>query len=93
MLKSLRITDIKVSSRHRKDMGDLTSLAESIRQNGLLQPISVTEKLELVFGERRLRAHKDTDKPDALIDDFSHDWQDWWLLSDDNREHWQYSTR
>ena len=37
MLKLLKIADIKVGSRHRKDMGDLTSLAESIRQEGLLQ--------------------------------------------------------
>jgi len=59
MLKELKITDIKVGHRHRKDMGDLTSLANSIRQDGFLQPIGVTEKLELVFGERRLRAHRD----------------------------------
>lgn len=59
MLKELKIADIKVGHRHRKDMGDLTSLANSIRQDGFLQPIGVTEKLELVFGERRLRAHRD----------------------------------
>jgi ParB family transcriptional regulator, chromosome partitioning protein len=59
MLKELTIADIKVGSRHRKEMGDLTSLAESIEQEGLLQPIGVTEKLELVFGERRLRATRD----------------------------------
>src|SRR4051812_44186240 len=48
ILKELKIADIKVGSRHRKDMGDLTSLAGSIRQDGFLQPIGVTEKLELV---------------------------------------------
>ena len=53
MLKEIKIADIVVGSRHRRDMGDLTSLAESIRQEGLLQPIGVTDKLELVFGERR----------------------------------------
>src|SRR3954468_23723433 len=56
MLEELNISDIKVGNRHRRDMGDLTSLAESIRNEGLLQPIGVTEDLELVFGERRLRA-------------------------------------
>ena len=45
MLKSLRISNIKVGNRHRKDMGDLTSLADSIREEGLLQPIGVTEKI------------------------------------------------
>jgi ParB-like chromosome segregation protein Spo0J len=60
MLKELKIADIKVGNRHRKDMGDLTSLADSIREEGLLQPIGVTEKFELVFGERRLRATGNT---------------------------------
>ena len=59
MLKELKIAEIKVGNRHRKDMGDLTSLADSIRQDGLLQPIGVTDSLELVFGERRLRATRD----------------------------------
>ena len=67
MLKSLKITDIKVGHRHRKEMGDLTSLADSIRQDGFLQPIGVTEKLELVFGERRLRAHRDILKKKTIL--------------------------
>ena len=67
MLKDIKIADIKVGSRHRKEMGDLTSLAESIRQEGLLQPIGVTDKLELVFGERRLRAHKDILKLKTIL--------------------------
>jgi hypothetical protein len=50
-LKEIKITDIKVGQRHRRDMGDLMTLADSIRQEGLLQPIGVTDKLELVFGE------------------------------------------
>ncbi len=43
------------------DYGDITSLAESICQNGILQPLSVrkTENgYELIAGERRLRAAK-----------------------------------
>ena len=67
MLQELKIASIKVGTRHRKDMGDLTSLAESIREEGLLQPIGVTEKLELVFGERRLRAHKDILKRKTIL--------------------------
>jgi ParB family chromosome partitioning protein len=59
LLKEIRIADIKVSQRHRRDMGDLTTLAESIRQEGLLQPIGVTDRLQLVFGERRIRAVRD----------------------------------
>jgi hypothetical protein len=36
MLKEIKIANINVGSRHRKEMGDLTSLAESIRQEGML---------------------------------------------------------
>jgi ParB-like chromosome segregation protein Spo0J len=50
------IASIKVGQRHRREMGDLTTLAGSSRQEGLLQPIGVTETLELVFGERRILA-------------------------------------
>ena len=67
MLQTLKIANIKIGQRHRKDMGDLKSLAESIRQEGLLQPIGVTEGLELVFGERRLRAHKDVLKTKTIL--------------------------
>jgi hypothetical protein len=34
-----------------------------------------------------------TDRPDPVIDDFSHGWWDWYLLSADNPHHWEYSTR
>lgn len=43
------------------DDSDIRSLAESIGQNGILQPLSVRksgEKYELIAGERRLRAAK-----------------------------------
>ncbi len=36
---------------------------------------------------------KATDEPSTLIEDFSHDWQDWYLLSAGNPHHWEYSTR
>lgn len=59
MLTEIPIARITVGDRYRKEMGDLELLAENIRANGLLQPIGVTEELELVFGERRLRAYRD----------------------------------
>jgi hypothetical protein len=52
----MNISDIKIMNRHRKDMGDLEGLANSINVQGLLQPIGVNEHNELIFGERRLRA-------------------------------------
>ena len=36
---------------------------------------------------------KATDRPEKLIDDFQHDWQDWYSLSPENPHHWEYSTR
>jgi dienelactone hydrolase len=36
---------------------------------------------------------KATDKADPVIDDFTHGWRDWYLLSPDNPHHWEFSTR
>lgn len=47
---------IKVANRFRKDFGDIESLAASISEIGLLQPIGIDSGYRLVFGERRLRA-------------------------------------
>ena len=55
----MKISDIKIGERHRKDMGDLAALAESIKTEGLLHPVGVTEDNELVFGLRRLTACRD----------------------------------
>jgi N6-adenosine-specific RNA methylase IME4 len=48
---------IKIGERHRKEFGDLKQLATSINdRGGLLQPIAITSRHELIAGERRLRA-------------------------------------
>lgn len=52
----IAIADVKVEGRHRRDYGDLSSLAESLRDLGQLQPIVVTEDLRLIAGGRRLAA-------------------------------------
>lgn len=53
-----RISAIKVEGRFRTDLGDLGTLAESIRRVGLLHPIVVTEDDRLLAGQRRLEACK-----------------------------------
>jgi len=58
-LQAVSISKVKIGPRHRKEMGDLQALADSIRAEGLLQPIGITERMELVFGERRLLAVRD----------------------------------
>ena len=52
----LNIEHIKVSDRIRQQIGDLSSLKESIEKVGLLNPIIVNEDDELVSGFRRLEA-------------------------------------
>jgi ParB family chromosome partitioning protein len=52
------IDTIKVGERHRKDLGDIPSLAVSIAKVGLLNPITVTSEGLLIAGHRRLEACK-----------------------------------
>ena len=52
------IGDIKVKRRIRKDLGDIDSLAESMRHFGQINPIVITKKNILIAGERRYEAAK-----------------------------------
>src|SRR5690625_4302667 len=52
------VDSIQVGARHRTEIGDLTDLVASIRERGLLQPITVTPTGVLVCGARRLAAIK-----------------------------------
>ena len=55
----LNIDEIKVKKRVRKDLGDLTTLKDSMKRYGLLNPITVNSKHELVAGQRRLESAKE----------------------------------
>ena len=50
------LDSIIVGKRHRTELGDLEPLISSIRQLGLLQPITVTPDGLLICGRRRLEA-------------------------------------
>lgn len=52
----MRIDQIKINGRARSDVGDIESLARSMRKLGQLQPIGVDADGVLVFGGRRLMA-------------------------------------
>lgn len=54
----LLISDIRVADRYRQELGDIGSLAASIKTVGLLQPIVVDPDHKLVAGQRRLEAVK-----------------------------------
>jgi ParB-like chromosome segregation protein Spo0J len=55
---TLQLEQIVVGDRYRKDLGDVSSLAASIDELGLLQPLVVTPARVLVAGQRRLEAVK-----------------------------------
>jgi ParB family transcriptional regulator, chromosome partitioning protein len=50
------IAQIRVNTRLRRRLGDLSSLKESMRDRGLINPVTVTADGELIAGERRLRS-------------------------------------
>lgn len=50
------IKDIKIKKRVRKDLGNLDDLKDSLRTYGLLNPITLNSKYELIAGERRLQS-------------------------------------
>jgi ParB-like nuclease domain len=56
--EEVKISQIEVGDRIRKDMGDLLPLQVSIETVGLLQPIGITVGMKLVYGGRRLEAFK-----------------------------------
>lgn len=57
-MEQRRIADIRKNGRHRKDLGDIASLADSIKNIGLLHPVVVQPDGTLIAGERRLEAVK-----------------------------------
>jgi N6-adenosine-specific RNA methylase IME4 len=68
---TIPITSIVVGTRHRKNLGDVQSLADSIAAVGLLHPPVVTSEHHLIAGERRLAALRLlgwTDTPVTVVD-------------------------
>jgi len=58
-MSKVKVDDIKIKNeRFREDYGEIEELAVSIQRYGLLHPIVVDSELNLIAGERRLKAHK-----------------------------------
>lgn len=58
-VEKIKVSEISVGDRVRKDLGDIESLSESIDRLGLLNPITVKKddtEFELLAGHRRLAA-------------------------------------
>lgn len=65
MNADVKLSDIIVSERLRKDAGDIAELAESIKRYGLLNPITLRrdgDQYVLLAGWRRLEACRMLDR-------------------------------
>lgn len=63
---NIPISEIKIEESYRKDDGDLNKLAKSMDARGLLQPVGITERGVLIFGQRRIKAARDVLKWDNI---------------------------
>ena len=54
--ETIKIAFVFITNRTRKDLGNIASLAESISSVGLMQPVVINEKNELIDGQRRIEA-------------------------------------
>lgn len=74
---TVNIDDIEVDDRARKDFGDIKELANSIKREGLIHPISVVKQegkdkpYKLLAGGRRLEAKKYNKDTTTLVRIFS----------------------
>lgn len=65
--EEISLSKIKVGKRFRKDPGDVSSLAESMSDIGLLHVIGITLDDWLVYGLRRLSAAKELSWEKILV--------------------------
>lgn len=63
MIKNIPIESVRVPARRARPLGDIVQLASSIREIGLLNPITVSEDYTLISGLHRLEACKVLQKP------------------------------
>ncbi len=54
----VRIADIQIKKRARHDLGNLSELAGSMKEHGLMNPVILTEDRILISGHRRISAAK-----------------------------------
>lgn len=57
-MMQIPIDDIVIKKRVREDLGDLSKLMESMRAYGLMNPIVINTRQELIAGQRRLESAK-----------------------------------
>ncbi|KKN34943.1 hypothetical protein LCGC14_0788840 [marine sediment metagenome] len=58
-MSKVKVDQINIKDeRFREEYGEIEELAVSIQRYGLLHPIAIDEDMNLIAGERRLKAHK-----------------------------------
>jgi 16S rRNA G966 N2-methylase RsmD len=63
----MRIPDIRIGNRFRRDPGNLDDLVQSIMAIGLLYPIIITKDGLLIDGARRIEAYRRLSIPDIPV--------------------------
>ena len=63
----LKVSEIVVGERVRKETGDLALLKQSIKTVGLINPVVVNENNELLAGFRRLQACKELEYEEVEV--------------------------
>jgi ParB family chromosome partitioning protein len=63
----VKLSDIKIGNRFRQDLGDIAQLADSIERHGLLHPVVISDKNELVCGRRRIEAYQKLGRPEIEV--------------------------
>jgi len=68
-VKFLKIADINEGTRVREDFGNMVWLIDSVREKGIIQPITVSSEMLLIAGHRRLKAAREAglEKIPALV--------------------------
>jgi len=54
----IKLSDIQIKKRIRKEIGNINELTESIKLHGLMNPIVINKENELIAGYRRLASAK-----------------------------------
>jgi ParB family chromosome partitioning protein len=91
------IDKITVNKRIRKDFGNISELAEDIKENGLINPPVVTPEFQLIAGERRLRAmeylkYKQAEVRVMTVKDYEHQLK-LEISENENRKEFTFSER
>lgn len=57
-METRKTSDLKTNGQVRQNLGDLTSLTASIKEHGIIVPLVINSKNEVIAGHRRLEAAK-----------------------------------